>query len=298
MIKTVLAKIRAFLYRALLLLLAMSFSLPGFSAAHEEIVPARQLFGEGLRAEKAGDLSRAANAYLEAIKIYPTYSAAYERLAQLYLKTGDRTQAVRYWTRLAQFEPENAIAHLALGKALELEELWQAAAIQYSLGVKYHPDDPQLNFELGRALIHMGMSDKALEPLKNAAQHNPRDWRVHYLLAEIESQSGHPDSALQQFQLAASANPRAPDFWLDYGCRVAAQGNARRAIGLLQRAIELDPLSRSANLALAQALVSVGDSVAAAKQLSWVLMFYPDDLQAKQLFSVGLNRACSGGPDH
>ncbi len=63
----------------------------------QEVLSARKAFDRGVQAEAADNLKDVEQGHLEAIQIYPTFSAAYHRLVLLYMLSGNQGLAIRCW---------------------------------------------------------------------------------------------------------------------------------------------------------------------------------------------------------
>ncbi len=115
-----------------------------------------RLFRRAKQAHRTGDLSRAVNLYRETIQISgpdETAAQAYRYLGDLYDRTGDTTQALRYLQYAIEVEPSPSIYHFRLGLIqkkngqLDRAESTLRAAIERDPRPAYHLAIGNLYFE-------------------------------------------------------------------------------------------------------------------------------------------------------
>jgi predicted AlkP superfamily phosphohydrolase/phosphomutase/tetratricopeptide (TPR) repeat protein len=123
--------------------------------------------------------------------------------ADLYLRLGRRRDAQQVYERAVAIDPDNAHAHLGLGRiALGRREFGQAAQSALdALQRNYH--DPQAHFLLGRALAAMHGHQRAAEAFRAAISFNPNFPEAHVRLAWLlEKYLGDASSAHEHRRLA------------------------------------------------------------------------------------------------
>ena len=118
---------------------------------------------------------------------------------------------------------------------------------------KYHamrPEDPEGVLALGTGYFRAGELEEASVWLDEAAKFPKTEGRAHYFLGRILVQYGHYHQAVEQLKEAASvSNPRA-DVYVELGNSYIYLKEYAVAEKVLDRAIQLDPNSYNANLAL------------------------------------------------
>jgi len=102
-------------------------------------------------------------AYKQAIRLRPDYTAAYERLGSRYLKSKKYNEAIEMFRQLATLKPGDANAPNSMGEAyFELNKLNEAVE-SFRQSIRLKPDFGKAYYNLGRTLMAMGNRDAALE---------------------------------------------------------------------------------------------------------------------------------------
>ena len=102
-------------------------------------------------------------AYKQAIRLRPDYTAAYERLGSRYLKSKKYNEAIEMFRQLAALKPGDANAPNNMGEAyFELNKLNEAME-SFRQSIRLKPDFGKAYYNLGRTLMAMGNRDAALE---------------------------------------------------------------------------------------------------------------------------------------
>jgi len=114
-------------------------------------------------------------AYKQAIRLRPDYTAAYERLGIRYLRSKKFAEAVEVFKQLAAMKPGDAVAPNNMGEAyLELNRLNEAQE-SFRQAIRLKPDFGKAYYNLGKCLLSQGNRDAALEQY-NILQNIDADW--------------------------------------------------------------------------------------------------------------------------
>lgn len=87
-------------------------------------------------------------------------------LLRIQIDRGDMTQHAELLARLqkaVRLTPEDATARCQLGKALELDQEWQAARSEMEECVRLRPDSTEWHYRLARIYLRLGLRDLAQE---------------------------------------------------------------------------------------------------------------------------------------
>ncbi|VFN03538.1 MAG: Tfp pilus assembly protein PilF [Candidatus Kentron sp. G] len=202
----------------------------------------------------------AARAYRRTLTLYPNYTSAQLRLAQVLLGTGDADEAIRL-----------------LNQVSLIPEFRGAAA-----------------FWLGKAALAGGRHAKAVEWLTLAGKEQPAASRIHYPLAMAYRGLGNVEAARRHLKQRGDIEPAAPDPMVEElselltGAR-PRQYHAMKAIWTGQfdvaakefRAIlELSPSDVPARVSLGRCLYLLGDSDGARQELTLALKQEPNNDKA------------------
>lgn len=211
--------------------------------------------------------------------------AYYVAQANAALEGAHWEQALRHFGKVLEFNPRNTGAWCGQVRMLvELGEL-KEAKVWADKALEKFPDDAELMAAKAVALGRMGDLEAALAFSDASIQERgetPYVWlaRGDVLLARKETRADYCfqkanmlaggawliswlagrirmfylqfSLALKQFQQALELNPTQPALWYDLGCCQRELGFAGPARRSLDQAIELDPHSHAARLALTQ----------------------------------------------
>ena len=120
-------------------------------------------FALGLVYRDWGKPDEEIQAYKQAIRLRPDYTAAYERLGSRYLKSKKYNEAIEMFRQLATLKPGDANAPNNMGDAyFELNKLNEAVE-SFRQSIRLKPDFGKAYYNLGRTLMAMGNRDAALE---------------------------------------------------------------------------------------------------------------------------------------
>ena len=129
---------------------------------------------------------------------------------------------------------------------------------------------------LGIAWMQLGEIQKAVEELQKQAQRNPEDFLVHYLLGEALLRSGPPpgsdveSGAIRAFETSVRLNPNFVHSRAGLGKLLLRRGELDRAIGELEKAVEIDPAETAPVFQLANAYRRKGDTARADQTMARV----------------------------
>ncbi len=171
-------------------------------------------------ASRKDDLSRAVDAYMQAIKLNPNNDAAYTNLATVYYKTGQFDDAQKQVEQALKLNPGDATSHYVLG-TIHLQRdpkqypnaLDQAQA-EFEAAIKY---DPKLGAAYtGLANVYLLKSDfaKALENAQKGVDltQDAPDPFVFWALAQAQGATGDKAGCTKTIEKINSFNVQDPAF--------------------------------------------------------------------------------------
>jgi hypothetical protein len=170
---------------------------------------AEELFKKADKEFSDNKSSEGIKTLVEAIKVFPTYYAATQRLGIEVLKTKQYMEATRLFMRAVGINPKSSRAFYYMGFSLN------------QLGKKYNPS--------------------ALKALNKAAELAPASWEVVYLIGKIERQQGnYIDAEKHLLKSKKLADMRVPDIHIElaqlYGNNLKQYGKAADELELYLKA--------------------------------------------------------------
>ena len=109
---------------------------------------------------------------------------------------------VALWRAAVRYQPENALAMLNLGVALENAGELPEALDRYRAAVRLKPDMLEAQTYLGLGLLRAGRPEEAIEPLQKAVRLRPEGEKLRNNLGVAYFTVGRVDEAIAEFEQA------------------------------------------------------------------------------------------------
>jgi Flp pilus assembly protein TadD len=170
---------------------------------------------------------------------------------------GEATRAV---TEAVEQEPNNPSYNFAMGT---LGSLSQDPSHGLPYLLKYHamrPDDQATALALGTAYFRDKDFDNAKLWLQRATAFPSTSAEAHYYLGRILRQEGNWEKAFTELAKSDRLKPGQPEVMAEIGLGYIQMHDFERAQIVLEKALQVDPKSYSANFALLQLYATRHDS--------------------------------------
>ncbi len=224
---------------------------------------------------QTGQLKKAENIYLHALKKYRDNPVILQRLLQLYVLEDDYQKAKLVIDKLLQVNPEGKDILLKafflyekigkidefIKKLKELEpelsdnpEFYSILAKAYAdkgdlkNAVKYlqkaielAPDNLQLKEELANLYVNLKQYDKALQVLNDIYLSNPQNYKILLEMADIEDKRRNTKKSVELAKEAIKLNPKDPVNYFMLAIYYDKLGNWKETEKNLKKAIQLRP---------------------------------------------------------
>jgi tetratricopeptide (TPR) repeat protein len=294
---------------------------PGRAECHYDL-------GEALRLR--GELGAAEDEFRAALRIDPRYPHAHRQLGLVLRQKGNYGAAAAELRQAVAQDAQDAESHYYLGSALLKLGERDMAIDELTLAARLDPYDSGIHVTLAQALRQAGKGEEAAGQTKQAqaldnlkanagrsrvllgaaVEHLGRG-EVDTAIRELrESTALSPDYPEAQYQLArAMLRKHAPDrevanilrrtielkpdyarAHLELGPVLQRMDQTGEGLQELQRAAELAPSLVEARRALGRNALRTGDWPAAVREFGAILVFNPDDQDARKNLSLALAR--------
>jgi tetratricopeptide (TPR) repeat protein len=149
-----------------------------------------------------------------------------------------------FFRNMVRVTPDNLIARLGYGRALEGHGILQQAREQFEAGLRIDPNSPVLLSALAELIVQADPQhcEQARPLLDRVFKTEPKHWQASWILANCYFMKGKPEDAEALYRSAADNAPL-PDSNLFYSWGVAleALGKRNQAIEVYRRAAEVSP---------------------------------------------------------
>lgn len=249
---------------------------------NEKKMEALHYFEQGNQLTARKNYQRAAEAYRNAIGIYPDYALAYLELGNSVYELGDTPLAIQYMQKAISLKPDNATAHYNLGTLYYDQGEYGKAIRSLEEAIRLNPDYADAYVNLGLSYKHHENGDirKAAECYAKAISIDPEEATAYNNIGNLYYDSENYGEALPYFQKAIQYNP-----WL-----AEPYANLMKCYAFLGRFDDLQECAGHAASAigLIKALVAWGDAYYyAAKDIDKASICY----QKAVLAEGGMNYA-------
>lgn len=215
------------------------------------------------------------------------------QLAETCYSQGDYAACVDYMSRvepLLDAEPrlrDNPEIWLMKGIACRRRSLMPDSIAALQRAVRLRPDDPRYHDELGRSLLEEGQYDLAIRTYSDLVRLRPTVGEHHYHLGLAYQRNGALDKAIDAFKAAVRHDSLNFNFYVSCARAHESLGdkeNLGKAIGYLEQALHVNPLSHEALLTYSNVMRKLGDGTTADDYLDrYNAVFAIADRQTERL---------------
>lgn len=181
---------------------------------------------------------------------------AFNNLAGLLAEQGRYAEAIVYYDRALEIQPDYDEARANLGNALAAQGKTDEAIAQYREALRANPNSMVAHHNLGLALVKQGKIDEALEHYRRAVEINPGFLEGQNNLGLLLALRGQYQEAMEHLRKAIEIRPAFPLAHVNLGDVLIALGRRSEAIEEFHKALELDPNLASARASLDRALAA------------------------------------------
>ncbi|MCZ6716261.1 MAG: tetratricopeptide repeat protein [Gammaproteobacteria bacterium] len=168
----------------------------------------------------------------------------------------------------ASSEQESGSAYGELGRLYLAHHLLYAAEAVFSRAIAYDPNKFLWNYLLGYTQQEQGKHAEAIRRYRKALLIDPGHATTAFRLAQSELSDGRESAAKKSFESLLDRQPKHVAALAGLARIAIRQRDYQRAIGLLSRALQLNPAANQLHYPLAQALRQTGQMEAAKRQLA------------------------------
>ncbi len=178
---------------------------------------------------------------------WPFYSVA-ETMADPYTtmgiaayQSGDNEQAVKYYKRALEINPEYTQAHYNLGNAFLAQGKYALAREEYMRAITINPDFIPAYLNLGKIYLDSGQYEAARKVFEKAIKKNPRTANAYVGLGLVFHSRHLYQKARALYERALKINPNQPEAHYNLACVLAQMDLLDEALKHLRTATGLKP---------------------------------------------------------
>ena len=212
----------------------------------------------GLSYYVSGQLSEAIPYFEKLVQWQPENGEIAYALGVSYIQTRQPEKSRIVFADLFKVPANSAAAYLMNAKMHVRQQFEETAQIELSKAIELDPKLPEVHFILGELAIYKADIDKGIEFLKQEIAVNPTNAMAYYRLGEGLSRQLKWDEAIPPLQKSLWLNPFFSGPYIVLGKVYLKKQDLGNAENLLRRATALDPNNFGAHYLLAQVLQQAG----------------------------------------
>lgn len=186
------------------------------------------------------DPAEAKQALLEALKITPETPDDILLTAEIAEASDDAETAETAYRRVLAQQPNSAPAVAGLAHLLLQQKKYSEAEPLLRSALQQEGGNPALNAQLAAILIAQNKNDEALDLLQKAHQKAPANPELSRMLADTLMSTGDAAGASDLYKQLLQIQPDNTGLLTDYGQALVRQQKYSEAIGIFQKAAQLD----------------------------------------------------------
>ena len=222
----------------------------------------------GLAHYVLGHLAEAIPYFEKITQWQPENSEVAYALGVCYIQTRQPEKSRDLFARLFKVQTNSASAYLLNAKMLMRQQFEETAQVELNKALELDPKLPEVRFVLGELAIYKAEIDKGIELLNQEIALNPANSMAYYRLGEGLSRQLKWDEAIPPLQKSIWLNPFFSGPYIVLGKVYLKKKDLGNAENLLRRSTQIDPNNFGAHYLLGQVLQQVGKTDEAKTELA------------------------------
>ncbi len=169
---------------------------------------AADYYNLGFLYEQVGGKDEAIHYYTKAIQMQPDHAQALFNLANLYRDNGNYKVAMLLYSRLVHFHPKYALGYLNMGLIFNALGDKPRAGQLYRKVIDVDPDNGDAYFNLGYLSESQGELSDAVNYYEKAVEVAPKNAEAYYNLGNVYASLGQNGEAIASYLKTVAINPR------------------------------------------------------------------------------------------
>jgi tetratricopeptide (TPR) repeat protein len=212
----------------------------------------------GLAHYISGRLAEAIPYFEKIAQWQPENSEVAYALGVSYIQTRQPAKSRDVFAKLFRVPTNSGAAYLLNAQMLVRQQFEETAEIELNKALELDPKLPQVRFILGELAIYRAEIDKGIEFLKQEIALNPASGMAYYRLGEALSRQLKWDESIPPLQKSIWLNPFFSGPYIVLGKVYLKKQDLGNAENLLRRSTAIDPKNFGAHHLLAQVLQQAG----------------------------------------
>jgi len=197
---------------------------------------------------------------------------------------GDLSRAEQAFRQALELQPAMKGCHFYLGNIAVKNEDYAKAVTEFEGELALSPNSDSVLLNLGSARAKAGDSDGAIAAFQQAVQLNPEKSEAYMQMAGLYEQRGEKDKAEEMYQKVVSLDPKnAALSFYNLGVHAWNENRGQEATQAFRKALDLDPTYAASHRELARALMGLQDFPGALEHFEQYLKLNPSAPDASEI---------------
>lgn len=197
-------------------------------------------FGLGFLAFRQAEYPRAEDYFRQALRCQPDFVLALDYLAQVCTLRAGWAEALQYWERCAQLQPDLRW-HPKLTLHYQKIQRWSEAYHHAQIWLAHAPDNADAHNEAGLILTQLRQPEAARQAFERALALAPKFAEVWTNLGRLAKSCGQMGAALAAYKQAVETRPDYAEGWYNLGVLYEENGDAAAARHAMGQALGQQP---------------------------------------------------------
>ena len=240
-----------------------------------------------LEYQKVGDAEKAANTYIEVLKLQPDNVDALFMLGVIFAQGGFHEHAIDCFQEAVRIKPDHIGAYYNLGNVYRDKGQTDGAIKCYQRVIQLNPDYADAYINLGVLFRQKERFDDEIAAYQKAIRIDSTAAGAYYNLGHSYFEKGRFDEALACYQKVTQLVPENIDAHMNLGLIFRIKGLHHDALVCYQKAVQINPEDAEAHWNMSNVLLLTGDFERGWKEYEW-LWKTKDNMGRRRNFSQPL----------
>ncbi|KAA3603948.1 MAG: hypothetical protein DWQ06_05675 [Calditrichaeota bacterium] len=188
-----------------------------------------------------GDSENALKYFLKIAELQPNSTKILIDIAKLYEEQDMPLEAASFYEKALKSEPHNIKLRERIAEIYRKNRMVEKSIPHFEELAKIYPNEIYYQLVLGTLYYVQKDTTNAQEKFKNAKELDPEDWRANFYLGQISVENEEYDSALGYFKNIMEKYPENLEGWIEYGKVLLIQDKLSQAVKHFEKAEERIP---------------------------------------------------------
>ncbi|HEX4415822.1 MAG TPA: tetratricopeptide repeat protein [Lacipirellulaceae bacterium] len=179
------------------------------------------------------------NLWAEVLTAQPDNAMAHHAIGYYYEHAGDDESAMKEYLEATRLNPDAAQVHYMLALLLQKHGRHDEAVTHFAEAVRVLPKSAAMRNDLGVAQYLANRNEDAIATFHTVLAVDPNYWTAERNLAAAYWKLGKKPEAFEAYQAAVRINPKAVEVYIDLSKAYEANGEPEKSVAVLKQGLEV-----------------------------------------------------------